>query len=78
MSALGLTDVKGTFKSTCVSTIDHLRNGSDTLLTLLEASVFDLLVDWTPLQEAAGLMGHHLALAIYGTGGLPTSSSPSG
>jgi PI-3-kinase-related kinase SMG-1 len=45
--ALGLTGVEGTFRITCEHVLRVLRKSRETLLTLLEAFVYDPLVDWT-------------------------------
>jgi PI-3-kinase-related kinase SMG-1 len=60
VSAFGVSGVEGLFRQSCEHTLRVLRRGRDTLLTLLEAFVYDPLVDWTP-----GLVGG-LAGAMYG------------
>jgi PI-3-kinase-related kinase SMG-1 len=45
--ALGLTGVEGTFRIACEHVLRVLRKSRETLLTLLEAFVYDPLVDWT-------------------------------
>lgn len=69
-TAMGLTGIEGTFRLTCEQVLTILRKERETLLTLLEAFVYDPLVDWTPLQEAGvpGVIGHQVLLAIYGAG----------
>ena len=42
------TGVEGLFRQSCEHTLRVLRRGRETLLTLLEAFVYDPLVDWTP------------------------------
>ncbi|KFM68138.1 Serine/threonine-protein kinase SMG1, partial [Stegodyphus mimosarum] len=59
-SALGLTGVEGVFRTSCEHVLKVLRRGRETLLTLLEAFVYDPLVDWTPGSEG-GYTG-----AVYG------------
>ncbi|XP_077975239.1 serine/threonine-protein kinase SMG1-like isoform X1 [Styela clava] len=61
--ALGLTSVEGVFRYVCEQVISTLRKGRETLLTLLEAFVYDPLVDWTGTIEG-GYAG-----AVYGGGG---------
>ncbi|XP_054706809.1 serine/threonine-protein kinase SMG1-like [Uloborus diversus] len=51
MTALGLTGVEGVFRISCEHVLKVLRRGRETLLTLLEAFVYDPLVDWTPGNE---------------------------
>ena len=35
-------------RSACERTLETLRNGKETLMCLLEAFIYDPLVDWTP------------------------------
>nr|XP_014350631.1 PREDICTED: serine/threonine-protein kinase SMG1 [Latimeria chalumnae] len=62
-TALGVTGVEGLFRLSCEQVIQIMRRGRETLLTLLEAFVYDPLVDWTAGGEA-GFAG-----AVYGGGG---------
>ncbi len=48
VSLFGLTGVDGLFRNSCEATLDALKEGRETLITLLEAFVYDPLVDWTP------------------------------
>ncbi|GAB6021589.1 Serine/threonine-protein kinase smg1 [Chamberlinius hualienensis] len=59
-TALGLTGVEGTFRVSCEHVLKTIRRGRETLLTLLEAFVYDPLIDWTPGSEG-GYTG-----AVYG------------
>ena len=52
--------MQGTFRSSCEKVLRVLRNGRETLLTLLEAFVYDPLVDWTTGNDNA------FANAFYG------------
>ncbi|XP_016399751.1 LOW QUALITY PROTEIN: serine/threonine-protein kinase SMG1-like [Sinocyclocheilus rhinocerous] len=61
-TALGVTGVEGIFRLSCEQVIQIMRRGRETLLTLLEAFVYDPLVDWT----AGGEVG--FAGAVYGGG----------
>lgn len=45
--ALGSTGVEGLFRLSCEHVMATLRRGRETLLTLLEAFVYDPLLDWT-------------------------------
>jgi PI-3-kinase-related kinase SMG-1 len=45
--ALGITTVEGSFRINCEHTLRVLRQNKEILLTLLEAFVYDPLVDWT-------------------------------
>ena len=48
VNSFGLTGVDGVFRLSCEHVLDTMRSGRETLLTLLEAFVYDPLVDWTP------------------------------
>ena len=51
INIFGLTGVEGVFRLSCERTLEILRGGKETLLTLLEAFIYDPLVDWTPGLE---------------------------
>ncbi|XP_014248245.1 serine/threonine-protein kinase SMG1 isoform X2 [Cimex lectularius] len=61
-AALGVTGIEGIYRQTCERVLEVLKSGQETLLTLLEAFVYDPLIDWTPLNED-GYTG-----AVYGGG----------
>ena len=44
--------LQGTFRLSCEHVLRIMRRGRETLLTLLEAFVYDPLVDWTTTNEA--------------------------
>jgi len=44
---------QGLFRISCENILKILRRGRETLLTLLEAFVYDPLVDWTQSEDAA-------------------------
>ncbi|XP_070506242.1 serine/threonine-protein kinase Smg1 [Chironomus tepperi] len=44
--ALGLTGIEGSFRLCCEHVLKSLKRGRETLLTLLEAFVYDPLIDW--------------------------------
>ncbi|XP_023140718.2 serine/threonine-protein kinase SMG1 isoform X2 [Amphiprion ocellaris] len=70
-TALGVTGVEGIFRLSCEQVVQIMRRGRETLLTLLEAFVYDPLVDWT----AGGEVG--FAGAVYGGGGQQADSKKS-
>ncbi|KAG9334965.1 hypothetical protein JZ751_006188 [Albula glossodonta] len=70
-TALGVTGVEGIFRLSCEQVVHMMRRGRETLLTLLEAFVYDPLVDWT----AGGEVG--FAGAVYGGGGQQAESKQS-
>ena len=49
--AFGVTGVEGAFRITCYHVLRTLRKNKETLLTLLEAFVYDPLIDWTLDKE---------------------------
>ncbi|CAB3374703.1 Hypothetical predicted protein [Cloeon dipterum] len=51
-TALGVTGVEGIFRLSCEHVLRTMKYGRETLLTLLEAFVYDPLIDWTPENEA--------------------------
>ncbi|XP_059470336.1 serine/threonine-protein kinase SMG1 isoform X2 [Neocloeon triangulifer] len=51
-TALGVTGVEGIFRLSCEHVLRTMKYGRETLLTLLEAFVYDPLIDWTPDNEA--------------------------
>ncbi|XP_033630103.1 serine/threonine-protein kinase SMG1-like [Asterias rubens] len=61
-SALGVTGVEGTFRQSAEEVLKIMKKGRETLLTLLEAFVYDPLVDWTTANEGG------FASAVYGGG----------
>ncbi|EGT41189.1 hypothetical protein CAEBREN_02501 [Caenorhabditis brenneri] len=67
--ALGPSEMYGTFRESCVHVLSTLRSGHQVLTMLLDAFVFDPLVDWTS-QEHSSTSGVSLALqlAVYGSG----------
>ena len=49
--AFGISGISGTFKISCFHVLKILRDHKETLLTLLQAFVYDPLVDWTIDKE---------------------------
>jgi len=60
VEGMGACGVEGLFRAAVEHTIRTMRTGKETLMTLLEAFVYDPLVDWTVGGET-GLAG-----AFYG------------
>ena len=61
--ALGVTGVEGVFRVACEHTLRVLRKNREIMLTLLEAFVYDPLVDWT-IDKAAGEAQKNLELSV--------------
>ena len=51
--ALGMTGVEGTFRLSCEAVLTVLRRNSQAVCRLMEAILYDPLVDWVPHQEDA-------------------------
>ena len=66
----GLTGVEGVFRSACEQTLESLRGGKDTLMCLLEAFIYDPLVDWTPGVFELGFAGAYHGGVKQGGGGV--------
>ncbi|XP_064478014.1 serine/threonine-protein kinase SMG1-like isoform X2 [Ornithodoros turicata] len=63
-AALGITGVEGQFRLACEHVLHVLRKGSDTLLSLLEALVWDPLVSFGDGGTSGGPSGGDLAHAL--------------
>ncbi|XP_078611831.1 serine/threonine-protein kinase SMG1-like isoform X2 [Branchiostoma floridae x Branchiostoma japonicum] len=68
-AGLGPTGVEGLFRLSSEQVLKLMRKGRETLLTLLEAFVYDPLVDWTTGHEG-GYVG-----AVYGGGQTSTNDA---
>uniref|UniRef100_A0A7E4VT79 non-specific serine/threonine protein kinase n=1 Tax=Panagrellus redivivus TaxID=6233 RepID=A0A7E4VT79_PANRE len=68
--ALGPTQTEGTFRQSCEHILSVLRAGRHTLLSMLDAFVYDPLVDWAMADHhAAGgstTVNTNTILAVYG------------
>ncbi|XP_030567455.1 serine/threonine-protein kinase Smg1 [Drosophila novamexicana] len=53
--AFGITGIEGAYRLGCEYVLKVMRKERETLLTLLEAFVYDPLVDWTVNDDAAAL-----------------------
>ena len=66
-AALGFFGVEGPFRSSCEKALRVLRRNKEALLTLLEAFVYDPLVDWTSEKtkdESKGVEVH-VSLSLF-------------
>lgn len=46
INAMEVTGIEGTYRCTCESTMDVLRRNKDSLMAVLEAFVYDPLLNW--------------------------------
>eukprot|EP01135_Chromosphaera_perkinsii_P005703 Nk52_evm3s359 gene=Nk52_evmTU3s359 len=68
ISALGITGVEGVFRSSCEQVLSVMRQNKETLLTLLEAFVYDPLIDWTDnsvVQEEKKEMEINMSFSLF-------------
>jgi hypothetical protein len=63
-TALGVTGVEGTFRTSCEQTMRVLRDHKNTLLMLLEAFVYDPLVDWTSEKQNEDMYNLELKVSL--------------
>ena len=54
INAMEVTGIEGTYRSTCESVMRVLRNNKDSLMAVLEAFVYDPLLNWRLMEGAAG------------------------
>ena len=67
-SGMGFTGVEGAFRVACEKALRVLRRNKEALLTLLEAFVYDPLVDWTAQkhgEEASKGVELHVSLSLF-------------
>lgn len=63
---------QGSFRLACEHVLQTLKKGRETLLTLLEAFVYDPLVDWA-IGEEGGVGGYGAAGGVGGAAGAAVS-----
>ncbi|CAI2300472.1 unnamed protein product [Caenorhabditis sp. 36 PRJEB53466] len=79
LHALGPSEQFGTFRESCVHVLSCLRSGRPVLTMLLDAFVFDPLVDWTNHEHStASGVSLALQLAVYGSNWKTKSSEKLG
>lgn len=79
LHALGPTQVEGVFRESCSQVLSTLREGREVLLTVLDAFVYDPLVDWTVsdhLTASSAAVGVAVTLAVYGTDSRAVEAKP--
>ncbi|XP_063363539.1 serine/threonine-protein kinase SMG1, partial [Cydia amplana] len=64
VTALGVTGVEGIFRLACEHVLRTMRRGRETLLTLLEAFVYDPLVEWGGTKKRRGERDLRAAVAM--------------
>ncbi|KAJ1373165.1 hypothetical protein KIN20_035506 [Parelaphostrongylus tenuis] len=79
LHALGPTQVEGVFRESCSKVLSTLREGREVLLTVLDAFVYDPLVDWAVsdhLTASSAAVGVAVTLAVYGTNSRAVEAKP--
>ncbi|ETN76508.1 phosphatidylinositol 3- and 4-kinase [Necator americanus] len=79
LHALGPTQVEGVFRESCSHVLSTLREGREVLLTVLDAFLYDPLVDWTVsdhLTASSAAVGVAVTLAVYGTDSRAVEAKP--
>ncbi|KAE9417311.1 hypothetical protein Angca_002712 [Angiostrongylus cantonensis] len=79
LHALGPTQVEGVFRESCSQVLSTLREGREVLLTVLDAFVYDPLVDWAVsdhLTASSAAVGVAVTLAVYGTNSRAVEAKP--
>ncbi|PIO52505.1 hypothetical protein TELCIR_26188 [Teladorsagia circumcincta] len=79
LHALGPTQVEGVFRESCSQVLSTLREGREVLLTMLDAFVYDPLVDWAVsdhLTASSAAVGVAVTLAVYGTDSRAVEAKP--
>ncbi|KAF9210203.1 Serine/threonine-protein kinase smg1 [Haplosporangium sp. Z 27] len=70
LTSLGVTGVEGNFRIGCEQTMKVMRKNKEILVTLLEAFIYDPLVDWQIEATAVqGGVGAGTGLGVAATGG---------
>ena len=59
--------LQGIFRLACEHVLKVMKKGRETLLTLLEAFVYDPLIDWTTANEAGYAGTSRLKTCVLGT-----------
>lgn len=54
LNVLQVTGIEGTYRSTCESVMTVLRNNKDSLMAVLEAFVYDPLLNWRLMEAGVG------------------------
>ncbi|CAB3408298.1 unnamed protein product [Caenorhabditis bovis] len=68
VNALGPSFIQGTFRESCIHVLSTLRAGKTALRMLLDAFVYDPLVDWTNSEHGPSVgISYALQLAVYGS-----------
>ena len=56
VNAMEVSGIEGTFRSTCQSVMKVMRENKESLMAVLEAFVYDPLLNWRLLTTSPGLI----------------------
>merc|ERR1739838_297485 len=69
-NAMEVTGIEGTYRSTCESVMAVLRNNKDSLMAVLEAFVYDPLLNWRLIETGSKNKKAKAANAVSGAAGM--------
>ena len=67
INAMEVTGIEGTYRSTCESVMTVLRNNKDSLMAVLEAFVYDPLLNWRLIETGSKNKKAKAANAVSGS-----------
>jgi len=67
INAMEVTGIEGTYRSTCESVMTVLRNNKDSLMAVLEAFVYDPLLNWRLIETSSKNKKAKVAGAVSGS-----------
>lgn len=70
INAMEVTGIEGTYRSTCESVMAVLRNNKDSLMAVLEAFVYDPLLNWRLIETGSKNKKAKAANAVSGAAGM--------
>lgn len=78
MFLLQVTGIEGTYRNTCESVMTVLRNNKDSLMAVLEAFVYDPLLNWRLMEAGIGTRRTTVGVAgvtVVGTNPISVASA---
>jgi FKBP12-rapamycin complex-associated protein len=78
INAMEVTGIEGTYRSTCESVMTVLRHNKDSLMAVLEAFVYDPLLNWRLIETGTKGKKSKAVAASGSTGGVGASGGSAG
>merc|ERR1719427_2493153 len=78
INAMEVTGIEGTYRSTCESTLEVLRRNKDSLMAVLEAFVYDPLLNWRLIDKkpkSKKSKGHGEGISVSSKGPISVTGS---